>query len=673
MKTRTLEAKREAGRAKWKRHAAGMRDLARSVADEDVAMDGDGLPVVANPARKARCRESLEAFAREYLPHVFTLPISPGQSADMATMQTVATDGGCYAFAAPRGDGKTSRCEAAILWAGLYGLRRCIVIVGADMTSAQEILDSLKTELRSNERLREDFPIPCWAACLSDDTALKARGWTWQGDRLDMVWERARLTLPVHDGADGSGCVFVPRGLTGRLRGMRIKVGMRAVRPDLYAIDDPQTDESARSPAQCDVRETLILGAIMGSAGPGQTISAMMPCTVIEKGDLADRFLDTKRHPDWHGRKRALVSAWPEAQDAEWKRYAEIRRESGPEAANEHYAANREAMDAGAIVEWAERFDPGEVSALQHAENLLCDRGKEVFFAEYQNDPIDPLAEAPYTLTPDAVIATTDRERKPFDLPDWARLVVASTDLNPTYALTTVLVAYGLDHSAAVLWYGLYTEPPLPIRSDASGAEKDRALYDALTGLGRRLAALPVRPSVWAIDAGGEPFDAVLRFSAASGQTCGLRAVGATGRGAKNYRQNAKNIRRRGQECHLAIDDKARPPREWLAWHSDFWREQAQRAFLGHRGAPGSCSLCAGSHREFAAQICAETLTHKGADLDGSVRWLWKTDFTRRHDYLDALSQAYAVAAIEGIGTSGLVPVVRKPQVRRVARVPLEL
>lgn len=195
------------------------RDLRGAMQAEGAPFEVEtGLPKVGNPDRKARCAESIAAFAETYLPRVFNLPMSEGQRRDFDTMRTAIVEGGRYAFAAPRGDGKTSRVEAAILWAALYGHRRCIVVVGADLTAAQEIVESVKLEIRTNELLREDFPVPCWAATLAEDTALKAKGWTWAGESLFMRWGKGGIVLPVLDGADGPGCVIVPRGLTGRLR-----------------------------------------------------------------------------------------------------------------------------------------------------------------------------------------------------------------------------------------------------------------------------------------------------------------------------------------------------------------------------------------------------------------------------------------------------------------------
>lgn len=72
-----------------------------------------------------------------------------------------------------------------------------------------------------------------------------------------------------------------------------------SVRPSLVLIDDPQTDESARSPSQCAARERILAGAILDLAGPGRKIAGLMALTVVRPADLADRILDREQHPQW--------------------------------------------------------------------------------------------------------------------------------------------------------------------------------------------------------------------------------------------------------------------------------------------------------------------------------------------------------------------------------------
>jgi hypothetical protein len=156
---------------------------------------------------------------------------------------------------------------------------------------------------------------------------------------------------------------------------------------------------------------------------------------------------------------------------------------------------------------------------------------------------------------------------------------------------------------------------------------------------------------LWIVDAGGAQFDVVLRFASESARLGCVQAVAATGRGARNYKPWGSGVVGKPREqCHLASDTRGR---KWLAWNADYWKEIAQRAWTGSVGAPGSCSLPAGQHGEFAEQICREQLAAK-AEMAGAMRWEWRTQ-PGPHDYCDCMAMAYMGAAWGGIGTGGQV------------------
>ena len=114
-------------------------------------------------------------------------------------------------------------------------------------------------------------------------------------------------------------------GITGRIRGMTHKrPSGETIRPSLVVIDDPQTDESARSVSQCATREATLAGAVLGLAGPGVKISGIMPCTVIREGDMADVILNNEKHPEWNGERTRMLRGMPTNRGL-WDEYAKIR------------------------------------------------------------------------------------------------------------------------------------------------------------------------------------------------------------------------------------------------------------------------------------------------------------------------------------------------------------
>src|SRR5690606_4859267 len=129
------------------------------------------------------------------------------------------------------------------------------------------------------------------------------------------------------DGPDVGGSTITVASITGALRGQSTTLPDGAIlRPELVILDDPQTRESAASPKQNADRAAIIRGDVLGMAGPDRKIAAMMPCTVIREGDLADEFLDHRKNPEWAGQRTKMVYAWPAAED-HWQKYREIRED----------------------------------------------------------------------------------------------------------------------------------------------------------------------------------------------------------------------------------------------------------------------------------------------------------------------------------------------------------
>lgn len=352
------------------------------------------LPPVGNPERRNSCIASLRTYCETYRKETFKLAWSDDHLKAIAKLEAAVISGGLFALAMPRGSGKTSLCEAAAEWAILCGHRRFVAIIGATETAAEEMLESIKLEMETNELLLEDFPEVCHPVVMLEGQNNRANGQTLGGERTRITWSNSEIVFPTVRGAASSGARIRVAGITGRVRGMKAKDATGAtIRPDFAIADDPQTDESAGSPLQTARRERVLMGAVKGLAGPGKTIAFAVPCTVIAKNDLADRILDRDRHPHFQGERFRTLYSLPTNLDL-WDKYTELRRESlrndgnGAEA-TAFYRSNREAMDAGAVVAWPARFDPeNEDTALQAAMNQRADN-PDAFAAEGQNQPIE--------------------------------------------------------------------------------------------------------------------------------------------------------------------------------------------------------------------------------------------------------------------------------------------
>jgi hypothetical protein len=365
------------------------------------------LPAVANPERREFCRTDLHAFLLSYFPETTgQAPFSEDQKGAILRMQLAIMNGGGRVLNLfPRGFGKTTISENAALWAILYGHRRFIPIIGADEHAAKDNIESIKTELMTNELLQEDFPEVSACVLHLENKAQRARSQTQNGNPTFIQWGQDTLVLPSIKTATGeytpnSGAIVTARGLTGRLRGMAHKRpdGTKQ-RPDFVIIDDPQTDISALSPAQCTKRLNLIRKGVLRLGGHTEQISAVMNATVIVEDDAVDQLADHQKHPEWEGLRIPMLKRFADNHEAFWMtEYAEMRRNYNPEdphdraraveASNQHYLQNRERADAGAVATWEQCFSFGEHSAIQHAYNILIDDGEDVFASECQNQPL---------------------------------------------------------------------------------------------------------------------------------------------------------------------------------------------------------------------------------------------------------------------------------------------
>ena len=385
-KTRTEKAK------------ARYDDIKRRTNEASRAMGKAGrdigpIPPVEDVARLDECGKSFQRFCELYGAESFPLAWSPDHILAITKIESAVLRGELFAFAMPRGSGKSTLCEWACLWAMLYGHRPFVMLVGSDQAIACQMLDAIKSHLSQNDLLAADHPAACYPVRALEGITARVRGQTSEDRPTHIQWSADQITLPWIPGAASAGAAVRVSGITGRIRGIKhTRPDGSAVRPSLVLIDDPQTDESSASPSQVATRERVLSGAILGLAGPANKISGLCTVTVIRPDDLADRLLDRHKHPAWQGERTKLVYQWPTAEEL-WSQYGELRREGqregkGGSLADAFYAANQAAMDIGAQVAWPERKNTDELTAIQHAWNLRIDRGESAFFSEYQNQPL---------------------------------------------------------------------------------------------------------------------------------------------------------------------------------------------------------------------------------------------------------------------------------------------
>lgn len=431
------------------------------------------LPDIRNPVRRRACGESLHLFLATYFPQTTGATLfSADHVSVIDRIEAALLHGGRFVNAVYRGFGKTTITENAALWASLYGYRRYIAIFGAEKSAAKGIIASITHELCENDLLCEDFPEVCLPFRALDGRSQRAASQTHAGVLTHLLMHSEsivlpRIVLPNGEQSRASGCIIRSKSLMAA-RGLKFKRPDGAnARPEFVLLDDIQTDESARNPSQVNKRLSLIRRAVLKSAGHSRAIAAVANVTVIEHDDLVEQLLDPIRNPAWDGVRIKMVQRWADAHDTLWQEYARIRRNfdraipgaatRAARAATQFYRERREAMDAGMQVSWRTCFDPEiELSAEQHAYNLLFDDPPEVFASECQNEPVKELPSG-FEMADSSDLARKTNGYARGVVPSQSVQLTAFIDVHAD-VLYWMVVAWRSDCSGFVVDYGTFPD-----------------------------------------------------------------------------------------------------------------------------------------------------------------------------------------------------------------------
>lgn len=422
------------------------------------AADIGSPPDVVNPERREACRTDLKLFCETYRSNAFNLGWSPDHEDVLRLAQQVVLDGGLFAVAMPRGSGKTTIAITTALWALLYGHRRWVCLIGATSTKAVGLLKSIKSELRFNPMLMEDFPEVCHPFRMLEGRGNRAPMQSVNGRNTDIEWTADSLVFPTVEGSISSGATISVCGLTGDIRGQqRTTANGEIIRPDFVIPDDPQTRESAFSAVQVDTRLDTLAGDVLGLAGPGIKIAGIMPCTVVARYDVADQILNGDRGADWRSTRSQMLYGEPENPEL-WEEYrvirdTELKNDGDGSLAREFYLEHREKLDAGLRAAWEDRMADGDVSAIRHAMELYY-RDPVAFAAEYQNEP--PVASSGDILEKDdlsAKIGPSEHQGVPAE----STKLVGMIDVQKN-SLYWMVMSTSPDYQACIIDYGIWPD-----------------------------------------------------------------------------------------------------------------------------------------------------------------------------------------------------------------------
>jgi len=676
------------------------RERARQAEQSRTGRDIGPLPKCKNKRRRARAEKSLRACCEVYFPGRFPLAWSDDHVEQLDAIERVVKNGGYQAIAAPRGDGKTTRLEIGVFWGvAVIAAHQYGVLLTATATHAPKRVGSLKTELLTNDLLLEDFPeivypIRCMAGIANRCAGMLLDGSPcWPGGS-ESPWARKRIVFPTVAGAAAGGAIIEASGLLEATRGLNYtRADGTVARPTIALIDDPQTDRSARSALQSEQREDTVAAGILHLPGPGRQLSALLSCTVIEPGDMADRMLDRSIHPEWHGiRKRLLLSFPagcdphkkekdnPEAEETAkyWERYGEIYLEDLSEGkdgkrSTRYYKRHRKKMDRGAEAAWQHRKMPDEASAIEHSMRLFI-RDRSSFFSEMQNQPEPDQANETVEMLTAKQIARRVSGYQLGEIPEKCERLTCFVDVHKRL-LYYAVCAWESGFTGHVIEYGTWPHQTstyfdlkhcrLPIQKHPEvtattlEGQVTQAAEALLSELGQRTwtrtDGAEVALELTMFDANGTDWtDEIYAICRTARRRHGLKAMPthgvAWGPAKKPMRRwDKKTVKGQlGEDWHIPPPSRGRSIRHVLI------EVNSRKSFLHRRlatppGDPGSLTLFHGTaarHRAVSEHLTAET----GVKVFGPYGEMtqWKLTPNRDNHWLDCISNCATGESILG-------------------------
>jgi hypothetical protein len=560
----------------------------------------------------------------------------------------------------------------------MTGAHPFVFLIGRCEEHAIAMLGNIKAELMNNDGLLADWPEATYAIRALENQSRRCIGQLHHGRPTHIVWRDDRIGLPDIPGSRAAAAIVRVAGLTGNLRGaIYTRPDGQRVRPSLVILDDPQTDQSARSLSQCATRESILAGAVLGLAGPSKKISGIMPCTVIRRNDMADSILNRDKHPEWNGERTKLVYSFP-TNEKLWATYAEMRadsfRQGGKgEEATEFYRQKRDAMDAGARVAWEQRFNPDEISAVQNAMNLKF-RDEAAFFAEYQNEPLEEKFLGAELLRPEQIAARVNRLKRGQIPPDATHLTLF-IDVQGSL-LFYVVAAWTDEFTGYVIDYGAYPDQRrqyftlanarTTLASVHKGAGLEGTLFAGLEALTEQLVNREWQRdggTVMRIDRGlidanwGGSRDVVYQFCRQSAHAGILlpshgRFVGASSIPFAQYQPRPGE--RAGFNWRL-VNTVGKQAIRHVIYDTNFWKSFAQSRLataIGDRGALTLFGDKPDRHRLFADHLAAEYRIRtegRGRTVD---EWKLRPERPDNH-WLDCLVGCAVAASMQGAAVAG--------------------
>jgi len=307
-----------------------------------------------------------------------------------------------------------------------------------------------------------------------DDTPIKGFFQTYDGEKTYITVQKDKIIFPIIEGSAASGAVIQVKPKD-NVRGTIVKVKEgpmmgKVLRPDLIIMDDLQTDVDAANPRTVAKIVRHVKKSIMRSGGHSRSLAAMFTATPIQPGDVPHHFYFNER--SWEVVSYKMLTSLPRNMDWWLGDYKNTlmnfdRRTPGSRTqarldACKLYKDNWDMANEGAEAswEWAYEWDddpPTELSAVQHAMNILIEEGIEVFESECQTKLEDVDSTSGYSRCPKDIIVSKQTNRPRMTVPLHSRKIVTHVDVQGEF-LCFMTVSSPNHFEPEIINYGIWPQ-----------------------------------------------------------------------------------------------------------------------------------------------------------------------------------------------------------------------
>lgn len=634
--------------------------------------------VVIQPCADRERRQRLEAddceWLRYYFPVLFWYDWQPQQREMIEAIRHAIREGDDQAIAASRGEGKTKIAERLLLKYSLQGTIKLSVLFAATGSHAEDSLESIMGEIEDNDLLAASYPEVCTPVRALENTPNRAHYQKVSGFRHDngepfeaasskFSWCGQEIVFPVVPGSPSAGAVIATRGLDAAVRGLN----KRNRRVDVAIIDDPDTEDSARSEEQAAKLMKRIDHAIGGLGGQQRGIGRVVITTLQSRIAVSYQLTDPTKKHSMKGKRFRFLLERPQRMDL-WEQYIQLRRldwdneRVGDKTtlALDLFVANRVAMEAGAIVANPYRRHAENLSALQFYFDEWARKDEAYVLTELDNDPPEDEGRIESGINPRLIQKQLSGVGHKV-IPDGCTALVHACDVGKTKGFHWVVRAFKPDGTGYTIDYGI-----MDVQGAKHGSDEglDRAIYASVL---RREEEF--RAGGYAFKSGETLTQPVSIYDSRYRTDAVMRAVKELGIGVYAIKGigNSAGAAIRGKFRACAAATQTRKPgngerfyydrdnslKMWAVHaDADYWKAWEHDRWMTAQDKPGCMFLWGNAdtplfqHETYSKHICAEIEVeeiHKGV-----LRRVW-VPRAREMDWLDASYYADVAAAIKGI------------------------